>query len=93
MLGFIESFTNTRFCRICYAGPDEVVILSKKNEILLRTKDKYNDDVSNINVPKTGVKELCVFNKVKNYHVIENASVDAMHDILEGVANYVLAKV
>ena len=34
-----------------------------------------------------GVDELSILNKIKNYHTINNLSVDRMHDILEEVAH------
>ena len=33
ILGFVESFGNTVFCRICYASPDTVSAWSKKTNL------------------------------------------------------------
>ena len=37
-----------------------------------------------------GVKRPCLLNSLKYFHTTENFSVDVMHDVLEGVAQYEL---
>jgi len=39
---------------------------------------------------KTGIKRNCVLNDLTYFHVTENLVVDAMHDILEGIAPFEL---
>ncbi|KAI8117835.1 hypothetical protein CVS40_10360 [Lucilia cuprina] len=47
----------------------------------------YND--LNLNNPeKTGIRENSIFNKINNYHVVENFYADLLHDVLEGVLKY-----
>ena len=41
---------------------------------------------------ESSVKEECIFNAIKDFNVIQNSSVDIMHDIYEGVCNYVMAE-
>lgn len=44
-----------------------------------------------LNSPSTtGLKEKCVWLSVKNFSLFEQVGVDIMHDILEGVAKYVM---
>jgi hypothetical protein len=38
----------------------------------------------------TGIKRNCILNELQNFHVMENYSVDAMHDFLEGIAPFEL---
>ena len=40
-----------------------------------------------------GVKERCVFNDIDHSYIAENQSIDLMHDVYEGVANYTITKV
>ena len=39
-----------------------------------------------------GVKEKCIWNDVSGYDVLNNGSVDIMHDIAEGVGSFVMAQ-
>ncbi|KAJ8675348.1 hypothetical protein QAD02_011134 [Eretmocerus hayati] len=89
---FISSFSNTLFCRICYAGPDLVHILVKEDVPILRTIEKYEDDLASQKpVAETGLHGRCVFNELDDFHVISNSSLDVMHDQFEGMCNYVMA--
>lgn len=45
-------------------------------------------DLALANSSLSGIREECVFNKITSFHVIDNAYVDIMHDILEGIAHY-----
>lgn len=40
-----------------------------------------------------GIQEECIFNKIPNFHVLENLSVDPMHDLLEGICRYDISKI
>ena len=42
---------------------------------------------------KSGVKSDCIFNFLWWFHVLKNVAVDLMHDLLEGVLNYVMARI
>ena len=41
----------------------------------------------------TGIKSECLFNKLINFHIAENKTLDIMHDLFEGVVKYTLTKV
>lgn len=40
---------------------------------------------------ETGINELCIFNEIPNFHVVNNSVCDFMHDITECVARYDMA--
>lgn len=90
ILGFTESFKGTHFCRICRISPELSLTSSVDDDSLLRNIKNYEEDIKTADMSKTGIKERCAFNNIKNFHVIDNLSVDVMHDILEGVCKYVL---
>jgi len=57
---------------------------------MLRTRENYSTHCSD----KTfKVKENCAFHIIPNYHVIQNFSVDLMHDLFEGICKYDLTKI
>lgn len=92
MTGFVESFTATRYCRICTATSTECKHMIEIKESQLRTTTNYFKDLSK-NCISTGIKERCAFNNLFDFHVVKNTSVDIMHDLFEGVFVYSLAKI
>ena len=91
--GFSESFTATRYCRICsgtYCMCQEMI---RENESLIRTVESYERDVLAANFVLAGIKERCVFNQLKNFHITENISFDVTHDFCEGIIEYSVGKV
>ncbi|KMQ86980.1 hypothetical protein RF55_13884, partial [Lasius niger] len=87
MCGFIQSFRANYACRFCklHRAISETICL--ENESVLRTRTSYAIDLALDNSSITGIKEECVFNAVNSFHVIDNAYVDIMHDVLEDL-NY-----
>jgi len=57
----------------------------------LRNVENYKLDVLKANVSETGIREVCLFNEIPNYHVTVNSVCDFMHDVTEGVARYDMA--
>ena len=89
--GFAESFSGTQFCRICRASSGECKRMTQEKKDLLRTKDNYDVDLY---VERScGVKEYCAFNKIVDFHITENRSLDLMHDFNEGVVHYTLSRI
>lgn len=85
--GFVENFSKSKYCcRICYADCDQRKVMKVEVLSLLRTVQKYEDDVMLNDYRQTGIKEECTFNDVPNFHILLNCSVDPMHDVFEGVA-------
>ncbi|KAK3926396.1 Bifunctional lysine-specific demethylase and histidyl-hydroxylase NO66 [Frankliniella fusca] len=93
ILGFIESFVANFPCRMCKMHIEEIRRLNNIPPHLNRTVANYAQDVAVNSMADTGVFEECVFNEISSFHVITNASVDIMHDILEGVAKYDICQI
>lgn len=94
--GFVESF-NSHFCRFCIASKKETETMVKENPTLLRTVENYEshlaivEDSEKINFSETkGVKRGCSLNKLNNFHILKNKSVDIMHDLNEGCIPFLL---
>ncbi|CAG9773374.1 unnamed protein product [Ceutorhynchus assimilis] len=97
ILGFQESFSANSFCRFCKSLRKETQSATFENEKKMRNRQK-KDLVTNYPY-LTGVKIDSVLNKIKSFHVTDNFSVDIAHfsvdiahDILEGVAGVVMAR-
>uniref|UniRef100_A0ABD2WCL6 Uncharacterized protein n=1 Tax=Trichogramma kaykai TaxID=54128 RepID=A0ABD2WCL6_9HYME len=88
MLGLSESFNANRFCHHCliYKSEKSNVFLERQCE--LRTTDNYSMLLETKDIAVTGLKEECVFHKIKNFHMCENICVDVMHDCWEGICRY-----
>lgn len=88
MCGFLQSFRANYACRFCKLHRTLCETTCLEDEAVLRTRTSYATDVALKNSSLTGIKEKCVFNEIKSFHVIDNVYVDIMHDILEGIAHY-----
>lgn len=64
--------------------------MTAENSKILRTVTNYSEHYSKHSF---GITEKCIFNDIPGYHVINNASVDPMHDILEGICRYDIAAI
>lgn len=92
-LGFTKSFSSNYYCRICKGHKSSMITDYKQNDQLLRNRENYENDVR-LNDPRnTGIREECVFNSLSSFHVVENLSVDIMHDVFEGVCHYDLCHI
>ena len=94
-MGFVESFTANYPCRFCKMKRSDFTSNIYDNSEIYRTIENYDNDVLQENVTGTGIKERCCFNKLlksSGFHVTKNYVVDMSHDILEGVANYVMPR-
>ncbi|XP_061387200.1 uncharacterized protein LOC133322173, partial [Musca vetustissima] len=92
ILGFIKNF-NGKFCRFCEIDYQSSQKSCSANPELRRDYGKYNSALEITDSKKTGIIEKCEFNKIPSFHVIDNISVDAMHDVLEGVCHYDMTNV
>lgn len=86
-----------RGCRFCLAEKDvfQTEFCEDYPKIVLHTKDTHTvhcqEMACNPALPYVfGVKSSCLLNLLTYFHTTENFSVDVMHDILEGVAQYEL---
>ncbi|XP_065659389.1 uncharacterized protein LOC136083705 [Hydra vulgaris] len=99
LFGFIESFSASYFCTICYATKDDIQTKFEEELFEKRTVDSHKTDLANLkasrlsnesNTAKSkihfrGVKTECPLNKIKGFHVTDNWCLDIMHTLLEGV--------
>ena len=90
-LGFIQSFSGSHSCRICYADGKSIKNMVEEEESLLRTSEKHILDSNDPQPQVTGVREKCCFAKLFGFCPIKSCACDSMHDVSEGVANYVMA--
>lgn len=97
VLGFVESFAVTYYCRICELPLTECQKTVHEIKESMRTKSDYaitldilaqnKDQKPNFKESK-GVKKPCIFNELKYYHMLDNCTVDIMHDMNEGVVPF-----
>lgn len=90
ILGYPRSFRANYCCRICYEDISTFKNKSVENVNKIRTVENYAIHFRDLSF---GIQEECVFNAISNFHVISNASVDPMHDILKGICRYDMAKI
>lgn len=90
ILGFSKGFNTEYYCRVCTVTKRNAQNLVNEEEEYIRTRNDYSNCVINSTF---GIKEKCIFNEIPNFHVLENLSVDPMHDLLEGICRYDLAKI
>lgn len=88
ILGFVESFNTSFFCRFCYTNKKDINTVFDECDCLHRTEESYLADVMKDNKKLTGVVESCIFHAISDFHVAKNFSIDVMHDVLEGICQY-----
>lgn len=86
----VSSFNANYCCRFCRATIAQIRDLEEEMVSLLRNEQNYLDDIKTNDVSKTGIQRESIFNKIKDFHIMNNITVDIMHDILEGVCVYVM---
>lgn len=98
VLGFAEGFNTTYYCRHCECSKSVCQKLVKEDKSKLRNKESYSNHVkmaenlSKMNLAKTkGVKRSCKFNELLFFHILDNMSMDLMHDVNEGLIAYCLS--
>ena len=95
LFGFVESFSARYCCRFCLAEKEDFQTEFKEDspKIVMRTKALHAEHCQKIEATPglpyvMGVKRSCILNSLQYFNTCENFSVDIMHDILEGVAQY-----
>uniref|UniRef100_A0A914PFD5 DUF3800 domain-containing protein n=1 Tax=Panagrolaimus davidi TaxID=227884 RepID=A0A914PFD5_9BILA len=87
MSSYTTHFAGDVSCRMCYATADEIRANSILIDCRIKTAENY-DRLTNrndcIGLEREGIKNYCIFNRLQNFHVVDAASVDMMHDLLEG---------
>ncbi|XP_044592017.1 uncharacterized protein LOC123270144 [Cotesia glomerata] len=80
-------------CRICSMPIETLRNSTSEDPSLLPNPQNYEVDVKKNNYSVTGIKEECVFHRIKNYHITENPAVDIMHDVHEDSGSYAMRKI
>ena len=91
LLGFVESFQGNFACRFCKMDKAQRSLATIEDKAYLRTKTSYQRDLLLNDMSRTGIKEKRAFNRLPNFHVLENLSSDIMHDFLEGTCVFDMA--
>ncbi|XP_026112913.1 uncharacterized protein LOC113091546 isoform X3 [Carassius auratus] len=95
LFGFVESFSARYCCRFCLLEKEDfqTVFSEDRPKMTVRTKELHAEHCqtmqSNPSLPYVmGVKKSCFLNWLQYFHTTSNFSVDIMHNILEGVAQF-----
>lgn len=95
LFGFVESFNARYCCRFCLAEKEDfqTVFDEDSPKIVMRTETLHEEHCRQMETNPTlpyvmGVKRSCSLNSLQYFSICTNFSVDIMHDILEGVAQY-----
>lgn len=96
-LGYVECFNATYFCRICQLTKTESTYTTRDDLKKHRTKIGYYEameiieDSFKVDVRETmGYKEYCPLNDLRHFHILDNMTVDIMHDLCEGAIPFLL---
>lgn len=96
-MGFAESSSVSYPCRTCICTKKETQCLTVDIPAKHRSKENYEEAIriiensDYIDYKKTmGIREACVLNELKFFHIIDNLNVDIMHDLCEGTVQTVL---
>lgn len=95
LFGFVESFSARCCCHFCPAEKEDFQTEFNEDSprIVMRTQalnaEHCQKMETNPSLPcVTGVNSSCILNSLQYFNTCENFSVDIIHDILEGVAQY-----
>lgn len=94
-MGFVEGFNANYYCRICELSKEECQKTYKEDKSKKRTRDNYEKHMAEIENSTTveytqtrGLKRYCALDDLIFFHILENQSVDIMHDLNEGVTRF-----
>lgn len=90
VLGFVESFSANHCCRICSTSKEQMTVLDREDLSLMRNIENYERDLLINDISKTGIKERCVWLKLRGFDLFHHVAVDYLHDFLEGCCRYVM---
>lgn len=92
--GYFRSFYKTkRICRFCHASSHSIQSSFKESDFALRSKEEYEaeirllerDEFSMQTCRVFGIRQTCLLNELETFHIMQKISVDATHDLFEGI--------
>jgi len=96
MFGFVESFSGSYFCTVCYAMSEQIQVWYREEQFQWRTVDLYNKDIAGLQAAKQqgrnhcrGVKSTCKLNEIDGFHVVNNLTLDVMRIVLDDLISIV----
>lgn len=96
LLGFTTGFNSTFYCRICKENKSNCQASVSENVNSIRDRTHYEEmltkiDPNNIDIKLTmGIKKYCLLQETFFFDIFKNASVDILHDSLEGFVPHFL---
>lgn len=99
-LGFPACFVSSHYCRHCMRSKDECQTICSDDGHCKRSKNDYAKQLKIVEQSEKvdfnetkGVKMYCKLNDLDYFHILDNPTVDPMHDLLEGCIPFLLKKV
>lgn len=93
LLSLSRGFNASYYCRFCRKHKNQAQRDCSVSVDDIRTIQNYNEDIMVDDHSRTGLSGQSMFNQLPSFHVIENISVDAMHDLFSnGVCKYGLSE-
>ena len=80
VLGYIENFNGNFDCRFCKMHISERTHCCEADISLLRNNNNLNIDILKNDPRLSGIKENSIFNELPGFYVLNNITVDFMHD-------------
>ena len=72
ILGFVEGFNATYFCRFCLSKRSEIYKVTDEKNCELRSEENYVDLLNVNDVKLSGIVEDCVFNQLVGFHATKH---------------------
>lgn len=89
LLQMSSGFNANYYCRFCRRHRTDLQKDTRECEECLRNTVNYEQDVNVGKHSETGIAGYSAFNQLASFHVVDNPSVDAMHDLYSnGVCKY-----
>lgn len=96
-LGFAGSFAASHYCRICTMEKEDCQTQTKIDPASMRTKENYEEHIETVKestkvdfAETMGIKHYCILNDLNYFHIIDNPTLDNMHDLDEGTIPHLL---
>lgn len=96
-LGFSGGFNSTYYCRKCECTQVECQYSTREDFTKKRTTEKYEEQIlaiaeqEKIKLKDTkGIKYYCALSDCNFFHILNNPTVDIMHDINEGAIPFLI---